>query len=148
MISLGVWRGETAIGALTRTRAGVRFVYEPDVLERAGLGRSVVSFVLAEDGAVTLAPLYDVFCTVAYPQRSVVPGMFIAGVRDIRSIGRDDLVTEAASWGIHADRAGVIVGELCEGAREAMTQAIAEFDDTPRSLVDMLRRRVDEFVQS
>lgn len=57
------------------------------------------SFVISDDGTVALSPLYDVFSTVAYPQLSVTPGMFVDKIRDIRAINRENLVNETASWG-------------------------------------------------
>jgi serine/threonine-protein kinase HipA len=100
-----------------------------------------VSFMIDDDG-VTLSPLYDVFSTVAYPQLSVTPGMYVDGIRDIRSITRGNLVREAVSWGIGAARAQEVVAAVCDLADAALSRAIAETDGVPAPLADALTERV------
>jgi hypothetical protein len=91
---------------------------------------------------VTLAPLYDVFSTIAYPQLTTTPGMYVEEVRDIRSITRANLVREAVKWGVEGGRADGIVGDLCSRAPAAMSNAIAEIGAVPTYLAELLIGRV------
>ncbi len=99
------------------------------------------SFLLGDDG-VTVAPLYDVFSTVAYPQLATTPGMFVANVKDIGRIGRHHLLTEAESWGMSKPIARNVVEAICTRAFEAMQAAVREFPTMPDRLADGLLQRV------
>ncbi len=107
-----------------------------------------VSFILASDGQVTLSPLYDVFATVAYPQLSVVPGIFVEGVRDIRAITAENLVNEAVAWGMDRERATGVEAQIRLRAQAAMSQVIEEVSPIPAYLADLLQSRVDRFCES
>ncbi|MDA8061189.1 MAG: HipA domain-containing protein [Actinomycetota bacterium] len=80
----------------------------------------------AEDAAITLAPVYDVIATTSLRpvdrHGSPVPndptmGQSINGVSDVTQVGRDDLVNEAASWGLRPRRAAEVVDDLIERMR-------------------------------
>jgi serine/threonine-protein kinase HipA len=101
------------------------------------------SFTITDDGAVGLAPMYDVFSTIVYPQLTVTPGMYIDDGRDIRLVTRANLVSEAVSWGIEGGRADGIVGDLCSRAPPAMSNAIADIGAVPTSFAELLSGRVD-----
>ena len=46
MRHLAVWKGEQLVGQLWKSRSGLRFAYDPPILERVGLGRPIVSLSL------------------------------------------------------------------------------------------------------
>ncbi len=100
-----------------------------------------VSFLLGDNGAVAVAPMYDSFSTLFSPQLSTTPGMFIGGSQDLRSIGRSELAAEAISWGIQPPRANEVVDELLSSAVDAL-DTVLQVHDVPDSLAQFLRRRV------
>lgn len=104
-----------------------------------------VSFVINDDGAVTLSPIYDVFSTVAYPQLSTTPGMYIDGIRDIRAITRDNLINEATAWGVDIEQASETVASICDQAPGAMRNAIDDVGSVPHDLADLLIGRAGTF---
>jgi serine/threonine-protein kinase HipA len=96
-----------------------------------------VSLLHDAAGQVGLAPAYDVFSTIWYSAAGTVPGMFVNGVRDIRTIGRDDLIAEAVGWGLSADSAAARIERILESAERAIVQAASEIA-CPEELVDLL----------
>ncbi len=104
-----------------------------------------VSFVIDADGAVTLSPLYDVFSTIAYPQLTTTPGMYIDGVRDVRAVTRNNLINEAIVWGLNSDCAGDAIALICDDARSAMSKAIDDVGSAPNQLAEMLLARAGLF---
>lgn len=103
------------------------------------------SFMIDDDGGVRISPMYDVFSTLVYPPLTTTPGMFVNGLRDIRLVTRSDLVAEAITWGMPDSRAAAVVAAVCDRAETAVEQAAIEEPDTPRSVVDLLARRVRTF---
>lgn len=89
-------------------------------------------------GQVRLAPAYDVMATVHYPGLTTIPGMFVNGVRDIRAVTRDDLVSEAESWGMPQRLVAARIEQLLVGAEDAIRAAADEIkppDDLVHSLL-------------
>ena len=78
------------------------------------------SFVLSPTGEVSVAPMYDVFSTMAYPHLTTTPGMFIGGCRDIRTVTREHLRDEATSWGLSADFASRVLDSVFSEAAVAL----------------------------
>lgn len=99
-----------------------------------------LSILHTPSGEVRLAPAYDVMSTIYYPNVSTTPGMFVNGVRDVRTITRDDLIREAGSWGRIEDAAAARVEELLAGAEDAIERAARE-TAPPEELVGALLAR-------
>lgn len=56
--------------------------------------------VLARDGEVSFAPLYDLISTRFYLELDAEPVQLIAGVDDIDDVRIDPLAAEATAWGL------------------------------------------------
>lgn len=93
-----------------------------------------------ENGAIELAPAYDLMCTRFY-DADTTAGMFVNGQRDIDGINIEHLVAEAVSWGMSADRAETITADLVGRMSEALGMASAEVDAPPK-LIDILETRI------
>ncbi len=106
-----------------------------------------ISFVLGVSGVVAVSPMYDVFSTLFYPQFTTTPGMFIGGSRDLRAVGRGELLTEALKWGVDAKRAKVVLDSLCESAPTALAACLQD-EDVPDELAAFLTRRVEAVSKS
>lgn len=78
------------------------------------------SVMIDRDGSVTLAPIYDVAPTFYLDARYKGTGHVINGKTSIDSIDVEDLVGEAASWGISERRARAAVGAVLERIRAAV----------------------------
>jgi serine/threonine-protein kinase HipA len=107
-----------------------------------------LSFLIDDSAEISVAPMYDVFSTIAYPTLSSTAGMFVNDVADIRRITRHDIVREAARWGITAERATDIVGTLCEQAEAALEAALTDNRGSAAMFGDGLRRRILEFASA
>jgi hypothetical protein len=83
------------------------------------------SFVLSPTGEFSVAPMYDVFSTIAYPHLTTTPGMFIGGCRDIRAVGREHLRNEATSWGLSADEASRVIDSVPSEVAVALERAFS-----------------------
>ncbi len=104
-----------------------------------GHGKNL-SLLHSREGAIRLAPIYDVFSSLWYPEHSVDPAMRINGVADIGAVGRDDLIAEARSWGLRDDVAAERIEKLLSRADDAIAHAANELDPPP-SLVELLQAR-------
>jgi serine/threonine-protein kinase HipA len=123
---------------IVRLLRGVTFTTVIGDADRHGKNVTVLH---KHDGSIRLAPLYDVMCTRYYPNVSTILGMFVNGKREVDSVGVDDLVNEAMSWGVPEQTARDAVGGLLEVLPEAV-QAEAEASPfAPASLVEMLQKR-------
>ena len=99
-----------------------------------------LSLLHSAPGQMQLAPAYDVFSTVWYPDADTVPGMFVNGVRDTAAITRGDLIAEGVGWGLPADSAAARVERLAGHAEDAVSRAAGEIA-CPDELVDLLVSR-------
>ena len=101
------------------------------------------SFVLSPTGEVSVAPMYDVFSTIAYPHLTTTPGMFIGGCRDIRAVTRERLRNEATTWGLSADEASRVLDSVLSEAAVALERAFSEspVDEQLRVLLGSRIRR-------
>ena len=70
------------------------------VLGNADAHARNLSLLLARDGSVALAPLYDVISTLAYPNVSKDLPQRIANKRVFDDVTFEDLVEEAIGWGL------------------------------------------------
>jgi serine/threonine-protein kinase HipA len=102
------------------------------------------SFVLSPTGEVSIAPMYDVFSTIAYPHLTTTPGMFIDNCRDIRAVTRGNLLNEAVSWGLSPAKATDVLESVFAGVPLALNQAL---HDVPVNdeLSEVLQNRINTF---
>ena len=82
------------------------------------------SLLVGPDGAVEVAPLYDLLSTVAYPELSPTLAMKIAGRGRLRQLRRGDWDRFATSAGLSARFVSRRVRELCGSAEEAGLAAV------------------------
>ena len=108
-----------------------------------------ISLLHTNDGRITLAPLYDVMCTVVYDgadggrKVDTSAAMEVNGQTDIRAISADDLVAEAVRWKLRADPARAIISDLVERVGNALEPTLDEVNVTvPGELVAHLTARV------
>lgn len=76
--------------------------------------------VRLDDGEVTLAPLYDCLCTLAYPELSENMGTPVGRQQDLARVDRQALLEEASAMGVAPEHASVILDELANGIEEAL----------------------------
>lgn len=104
------------------------------------------SFVLdAGPIGVSLAPMYDVFCTLTYPEISINASMFVDGITAMPDIRPENVINEGVSWGIKRSRGEEIVSDLLASATQAMQTAISNTDrvrPVPGPLAEFLLARV------
>jgi serine/threonine-protein kinase HipA len=76
-----------------------------------------------DNPAISLAPLYDVLCTIALEltdsagqpmQADTHLGQQVGGQADIRKVSAADLIDEAVTWGIRRRTAGSVVAETLD----------------------------------
>lgn len=103
------------------------------------------SFLHDPDGAVRLAPLYDIMSTVSliHPAGpvSTTLALFVNDRRDINAVHVDDLVAEAGRWGLTSAVARRIVGDLLERMPSAIESA-TKAPSAPEQLVEVIAGRV------
>ncbi|MGH8980128.1 MAG: HipA domain-containing protein [Acidimicrobiales bacterium] len=100
-----------------------------------------ITIVHGDDGAIGLAPLYDVMCTRSYPAVTVTPAMFVNGKRDIDRVHADDLIAEGTAWGLAEDVATSAVTGVLAALPEAIEATVRECAWSPVRQVDALRSR-------
>lgn len=91
------------------------------------------SLLHTEDGALSLAPLYDLMCTLYYGDDRLA--MSIDDVHRTNRVTVERIVHEAARWGVPGQRATAIVVNLLDEAPRALSAAIEATNDVPAKLV-------------
>lgn len=100
-----------------------------------------LSLLHTDDGAVRLAPTYDMLCTTVYAPVSTTLGMAVNGHRRIDGVRVDDIVAEGCSWGIRPAAARRIVDDLVARAPAALDAAAR--DTSPSAeLISHIHARV------
>jgi serine/threonine-protein kinase HipA len=84
-------------------------------------------------GALSLAPMYDLLCTLHYGDDRLA--MYIDNVHRTNRVTTERLVNEAARWGLPKDRASAIIDDLLARAPDAIAAARTETDGVPAGLV-------------
>jgi serine/threonine-protein kinase HipA len=114
-----------------------------------------MSILHPADGAVCLAPAYDVTPTAFYrgvptPQgpKDLTDklGLRINGKVSVHSVTLHDLVAEAASWGLHWPRAAKVVESALTTISESLGDA-AEVAGVPGQIVEFVSERTSALVQ-
>jgi serine/threonine-protein kinase HipA len=91
-------------------------------------------------GALALAPLYDLMCTLHYGDERLA--MYIDGVQRNDRVTVQRIANEAAGWGLSRDRAMAAIGDLLDRAPEALAAAGREVDGAPNDVVSTIERQL------
>lgn len=91
------------------------------------------SLLHTEDGVLTLAPLYDLMCTLHYGDDRLA--MYIDNVHRTDRLTVERIVNEAVRWGMPRERATEVVVTLLEKAPSALGLAQEETEGVPAKLV-------------
>lgn len=82
------------------------------------------------DGALELAPAYDVMSTTFYPDLDQTLGMYVDEERNINKVTPARLLNEATRWGMDRDEAANVVNEtltrLAEASRDTSLPAASQ----------------------
>ena len=100
-----------------------------------------VSIVHDKSGSIRLAPIYDIFATVAYPQVSQEASMRVNGKDHINGITVADIIAEARAWGVPVGQAGGAVSLIVERFDAAVLAAAAATPEADDELVRLLLAR-------
>jgi serine/threonine-protein kinase HipA len=80
----------------------------------------------SRDGAISLAPAYDVMSTIVYPDVSAIASMSVGGEAKIDAITVGDIEDEATRWGFSRRRAREIVLDVNDRLVSAIDQTAGE----------------------
>ncbi len=78
--------------------------------------------VCLDDGNVTLSPLYDSLCTLAYPELLQIMATPVGRQQHLARVDRQALLEEASAMGITAEDANEILDDLVDGIERALAQ--------------------------
>ena len=93
-----------------------------------------LSLLHEASGALTLAPLYDLMCTLHYGDDRLA--MYIDDVRRTNRVTAQRLINEGASWGLPRQRCEEIVADILDRAPDAIGAARDETAGVPDSIVN------------
>jgi len=111
-----------------------------------GHGKNVS--ILLDDGRVSLAPLYDSLCTMAYPKLDGKMGGGVGRQVSLFKVDRQALVEEGQAMGLPAETATAVVDELAEAVRAAAA-GLDRLDIDGRAVVSVkaiVAQRVDNLL--
>jgi serine/threonine-protein kinase HipA len=91
-------------------------------------------------GALTLAPLYDLLCTLHYGDDRLA--MYIDNVHRTSRVTTERIVNEAARWGLARDHSLTIIENLLTKAPDAITVALEATPGVPADLVATIERQL------
>ncbi len=94
-------------------------------------------------GALTLAPLYDLMCTLHYGDDRLA--MYIDDVHRTNRATAPRIANEAVRWGMPRERAMAMIGDLLDQAPAAMAAAREETDGVPGEMVSTIERQLAQF---
>jgi serine/threonine-protein kinase HipA len=89
---------------------------------------------------LTLAPLYDLMCTLHYGDDRLA--MYVDSVQRTDRVTTERIVNEAVRWGLSPTAAGEIVGDLLERTPGAIAAAREETEGVPDDLAATIERRI------
>lgn len=98
------------------------------------------SLLHESSGALSLAPLYDLLCTLRYGDDRLA--MYIDDVQKMDRVTADRIVNEAVEWGLSKNRATEIVDNLLQKAPGAIIAARDETDGVPDDVVATIERQL------
>lgn len=141
--------------SLLRIAGILRNVATPDSLERlleavtvnALIGNGDAhaknfSLLHTDDGALTLAPLYDLMCTLYYGDDRLA--MHIDNIHRTNRLTVARIVNEAVRWGLSRDRATEIVTNLLDKAPSALDLAREETKGVQATLVETVETQLKQ----
>lgn len=101
------------------------------------------NFSLLHDrnGALRLAPLYDLLSTLMYGDDRLA--MYVDDVHRTDQVTFERLLNEATSWGLSRARASEIVGDLTAHVPGAVERAQDETPETPGEVLEIVRTQLD-----
>lgn len=104
------------------------------------------SLLHADHGALTLAPLYDLMCTLYYGDDRLA--MYIDTVHQTNQVTAARIVNEATQWGMSRQRATDVVVELLKKVPAALGLARDETPGVPAKLVAVIKRQLKQLQSS
>lgn len=104
------------------------------------------SLLHADHGALTLAPLYDLMCTLYYGDDRLA--MYIDTVHQTNQVTVVRIVNEATQWGMSQKRATDVVVELLKKVPAALGLARDETPGVPAKLVAVIKRQLKQLQSS
>ncbi|HEY7456896.1 MAG TPA: HipA domain-containing protein [Solirubrobacterales bacterium] len=99
-----------------------------------------LSLLHHRSGALSLAPLYDLICTLYYGDDRLA--MYVDSVQRTDRVTEERIVNEIVRWVASPTRAAEIVGDLLERAPAAIAAAREETDGVPDDLAATIERQV------
>jgi serine/threonine-protein kinase HipA len=100
------------------------------------------SLLHESSGALRLAPLYDIMCTLCYGDDRLA--MYVDNVHRTNRLTADRIVNEAASWGVPRGRATEIVDDILGRAPAAIDAAAQDTYGLPESILDTVTSQLDQ----
>lgn len=97
-------------------------------------------------GALTLAPLYDVLCTLPYGDDQLA--MYIDNLHRTNRVTTERIANEAVQWGFSRERATAVVDDLVARAPEAITAAQEETDGLPDDLLATVKGQLAQLLSA
>ena len=104
------------------------------------------SLLHADHGALTLAPLYDLMCTLYYGDDRLA--MYIDTVHQTNQVTAARIVNEATQWGMSRQLATDVVVELLKKVPAALGLARDETPGVPAKLVAVIKRQLKQLQSS
>jgi serine/threonine-protein kinase HipA len=105
------------------------------------------SLLHTESGALRFAPLYDLISTRLYPLGDHL-AMYVDTVQKADRVTPERIVNEGARWRIRRPRAEEVVADVLDRLPDAIAAAADETVGTPKELVDLVNRRIDQLPSS
>ncbi len=94
-----------------------------------------IAFLHRAPGQVELAPLYDTVPTALWPNLGTRPALTIGGCTDLPSVSLDDLINEAAGWGLSRRAVQARVALTLDALHAAATDGTDFMEPAVRSAV-------------
>jgi serine/threonine-protein kinase HipA len=105
-----------------------------------------LSLLHEPSGALRLAPLYDLICTLIYGDARLA--MAIDNVRRTDRVTTPRLINEAVAWGLPRAKAIEIVAALLAAVPEAVARAAAQTPDLPEQIPALVAAQRDRVMAS
>jgi serine/threonine-protein kinase HipA len=99
------------------------------------------SLLHERSGALRLAPLYDLLCTLVYGQNGLA--MYVDHVQRLERVTMERVMKEATSWGLSSRRSLEIVGDLLERLPAAIERASDETTGLSDEVLRIVSQQLD-----
>jgi serine/threonine-protein kinase HipA len=104
------------------------------------------SLLHRSSGALTLAPLYDLLCTLHYGDNRLA--MYVDNVQRTDRVTSERLANEAVSWGISRERARTTIDEVLTSAPAALALAREQTSGLPADLFATVERQLTQLLST